>query len=122
MSLLASCSHLREQAAGRASQAQPSTLRRSARLAPAQAEAHERKNAQERGELFGLVEVTNTITGLIELTKAYLSRVGAVVAKGDAALRQRIDQAVNDALIDLSDVEVVDMNAVRLGAVIKPDE
>jgi phage terminase Nu1 subunit (DNA packaging protein) len=120
---LAYCSHLREQAAGRASQpgAAFDLATERARLAAAQAEAQERKNARERGELVDLVEITNTFTGLIELTKAYLSRVGAVVAKGDAALRQRIDQAVNDALIDLSDIEVIDMTATTQTGAIEPE-
>lgn len=66
------------------------------------------------------MEITNTTTGLIELTKAYLSRVGAVMAKGDAALGQRIDQAVNDAMIDLSEIEVLDINAMHRTGQIEP--
>lgn len=117
---LAYCSHLREHAAGRASQpgAALDLATERARLAAAQAEAQERKNARERGELVDLVEITNTITGLIELTKAYLSRVGAIVARGDAALRKRIDDAVNDALIDLSEIEVIDVGAMQQADVI----
>lgn len=67
------------------------------------------------------MEITNTTTGLIELTKAYLSRVGAVVAKGDAALRQRIDQAVNDALIDLGEVVVIEITASQQVGTLEPD-
>lgn len=110
---LAYCSHLREQAAGRASQpgAAFDLATERARLAAAQAEAQERKNARERGELVDFAEITNTITGLIELTKSQLRHVGAIVAKGDPVLRKHIDQAVKDALENLSNTPVIAVDA-----------
>jgi phage terminase Nu1 subunit (DNA packaging protein) len=98
--------HLRERAAGRASDGADEEgldlVEERARLAKEQADAQAMKNARERGELVLAAPYTNAVVGLIEGCKARLARVGASVAKGDAALRVRIDTAVEDALEELS--------------------
>jgi phage terminase Nu1 subunit (DNA packaging protein) len=98
--------YLRERAAGRASDEADDEgldlVAERARLAKEQADAQAMKNARERGELVLAAPYTNAIIGLIEGCKARLARVGASVAKGDAALRVRIDTAVEDALEELS--------------------
>lgn len=110
---LAYCAHLREQAAGRAGQpgAALDLATERARLAAAQAEAQERKNAVERGELVSLPDITHAIVGLIEVTKTQLGRVGASVAHGDIKLRRRIEGAIDDVLTDLSLTKVIDASA-----------
>lgn len=103
--------HLRGGASGRDSSRAGSLEAERARLASAQAEAQERKNAKERRELVDVNEINQNVLGLIALTKSQLGRVAAIVAKGDSVLRKRIDQAVNDALEDLSNTPVISADA-----------
>lgn len=103
--------HLREQAAGRAG-SNPQGLNLAderARLAAAQAEAQERKNALDRGELVSLSNVSNAVHGVIERVKARLATIGAAVAKGDVQLRRRIDTAVEDVLTELAGTPVLEL-------------
>ena len=102
---LAYCSHLREQAAGRAGQpgAALDLATERARLAAAQAELIERKNARERGDIMSRAAVDGAVTALVTMTVARLDRVGASVAGSDHKLRKRIEAAVNDALRELSE-------------------
>lgn len=73
-----------------------------ARLAKEQADEKAMDNAERRRELASLPDMTGAIVGLIALTVARLSQVGAQVAKGDHKLRVKIETAVNDALEELS--------------------
>ena len=102
---LAYCAHLREQAAGRAgkSGAALDLATERARLAAAQADAQERKNARERGDTLSRAAVMNAIPALVALTVARVELVGARVAGRDLRLRRRIDDAVRDALRDVSE-------------------
>lgn len=73
-----------------------------ARLAKEQADEKAMDNAERRRELASLPDMTAAVSGLIILTVARLSQVGANVAKGDNKLRGRIETAINDALEELS--------------------
>ena len=101
---LAYCAHLREQAAGRAGQpgAALDLSTERARLAAAQAESIERKNAHERGDILNRTAVMLAVSELMTLTVSRLDRVGAIVAGSDYKLRKRIETAVNGALEELS--------------------
>lgn len=95
--------HMREMAAGRVKAPEANSLDvERTRVAKAQAEELERRNAQARGELLPAMLVHSAVIGMIEVTKAKLKRVGAKVSRGDAALRSRVNQAIEDALLDLS--------------------
>lgn len=72
------------------------------RLANAQAEAIERKNAVERGELAARSDMISAGTSVIVMATARLQQVAAQVAQGDMRLRKRIETAINDVLTDLS--------------------
>lgn len=72
------------------------------RLANAQAEAIERKNAIDRGELAPRADMISAGVGVITMATARLQQVGAQVAQGDTKLRKRIETAINDVLTDLS--------------------
>lgn len=106
--------HLRNSAAGRDSTRIGSLEAERARLAAAQAEAAERKNARDRRELVPLLDVTNAVTGLIEVVKGRLMQVPARVAKGDIGLRGRIESAVVDALEELSMTRVEEVTGSDL--------
>ena len=95
--------HMREMAAGRikAPEANGLDVQRT-RVAEAQAEELERRNAMARRELVPVEPVTAAMLTMIEVTKAKLKRVPAKVSQGDAALRSRISKAIEDALLDLS--------------------
>lgn len=101
---LAYCTHLREQAAGRAGKAGAALnlADQRARLAAAQAEDVERKNAVARGELAPLADLRDAGAGVIALIVSQLQHVGMRVARGDAKLRQRIDDEVSQVLTELS--------------------
>ncbi|WP_188064716.1 hypothetical protein [Sphingobium sp. KCTC 72723] len=99
---LAYIRHLRTGAAGRDSTKPGSLEAERARLASAQAEAIERKNAIERGDLASRPDMTNAYAGVIEIAVSRLQRVGAQVANQDWKLRKRIEDALNDVLSDLA--------------------
>lgn len=80
-----------------------------ARLAREQADSKAMDNAERRKELASLPDMTSAFSSVIELSLARLQRIGAIVAKGDVALRERIDTAVNDALEELSMTRVVEL-------------
>uniref|UniRef100_UPI0035CC63BC terminase n=1 Tax=uncultured Sphingomonas sp. TaxID=158754 RepID=UPI0035CC63BC len=80
-----------------------------ARLAHAQADAKEMDNAERRKELASLPDMTSAFSSVIELVLGRVHRVGAIVAKGDVALRGRIDAAISDALEELSMTRVVEL-------------
>lgn len=102
---LAYIRHLRNGAAGRDS-TKPGTLEAErARLASAQAESMERKNAVERGDLASRSEMGNVYAGVIEIAVSRLQQIGAQVANQDWKLRKRIEAAVNDVLSDISKTE-----------------
>jgi phage terminase Nu1 subunit (DNA packaging protein) len=115
---LAYIRHLREQAAGRRSDAADAEdldlVQQRARLAKEQADRIAAKNAQDRGELVPVGAVTLAVVGLIELSKSRLARVPAVVAKSDPALRDRVAAAIEDAMEELS--------ATRVQAMIGEDD
>ena len=95
--------HMRESAAGRVKQAQNGGLEgEKARLAHEQADQVALRNALARKELVPLGPITQAVIGMIEVAKAKLKRVPAKVAPGDATLKARIADAIEDALIDLS--------------------
>ena len=98
--------HLRERAAGRASDDAEAegldlTAER-ARLAREQADHFAMKNARERKELAPLADITAALVAVIEMAKAKLMRVPAKVAKSDGKLKARIADALEDALDELS--------------------
>lgn len=98
--------HLRERAAGRASDSAEDegldlTAER-ARLAKEQADNFAMKNAQLRGELVPIEDYTAAVVSVVEMAKAKLMRVPAKVAKADGKLKTRIADAIEDALDELS--------------------
>ncbi|MCR0981802.1 hypothetical protein [Roseomonas populi] len=107
---LAYIRHLREQAAGRRSDAADAEdldlVQQRARLAKEQADRIAARNAQDRGELVPVSAVTLAVVGLIELSKSRLAKVPAIVAKADAGLRERVATAIEDAMEDLSATRV----------------
>lgn len=108
---LAYCSHLREQAAGRAGQpgAALDLSTERARLAAAQAEAQERKNAHERGDVMSIQAAEIAVLTLIEALTSRLRLVGAHVAGADYKLRKRIEAVVNDCLEEISSLTPRDL-------------
>jgi phage terminase Nu1 subunit (DNA packaging protein) len=106
---LAYIRHLREQAAGRSAELGPKKLdlmAEKARDAKESADARAMKNAVARGELVPAGALSAAIIGMIEMAKARMLRVPAIVAKGDTALLDRIDRAIRDGLEDLSATRV----------------
>lgn len=73
-----------------------------ARLAKEQADAKAMDNAERRKELASLPDMTAAMIGVITLAVSRLQQVPALIAKGDAKLRTRIETAINDALDELS--------------------
>lgn len=108
---LAYCAHLREQAAGRAGQpgAALDLATERARLAAAQAEAQERKNARERGDMFSRATADVAMHLVLSNTVSRLGLLGARIAGTDHKLRRRIEKAVNDALEELSSISLNDL-------------
>ena len=80
-----------------------------ARLASEQADRVAMENAERRKELASLPDMTSAVASVIELSLARMMRVGAIVAKGNVALRQRIDAAISDALEDLGTTRVAEL-------------
>lgn len=114
--------HLRQSAAGRDSSRPGSLEAERARLASAQAEQVERRNAVERGELGSVADLRDAGAGVIALIVAQLQLVGARVARGDAKLRKRIEAAIDETLSDLSMTRIEDAlsHPFALGA--EPDD
>ena len=98
--------HLRERAAGRASDEADAEgldlVEQRARLASEQADHYAMRNAQVRRELAPVADVTSAVIGLIETAKGRLARVPAKVAKANSRLKGEIADAIEDALEDLS--------------------
>ena len=98
--------HLREQAAGRRSDAADAEgfdiVKERARMAAMNADRAEMRNRELRGELVPVSAVTSAVVNLVELCKAQLMKIGSRVAGGDARLRVRIEKAVEDALEELT--------------------
>jgi phage terminase Nu1 subunit (DNA packaging protein) len=98
--------HLRERAAGRASDSAEEggldLVAERARLAKEQADGQAMKNAVLRGELVPVQPLSDAVMGLIEMSKARLLRVPAEVAKGDGPLHRRVAAAIEGALEDLT--------------------
>jgi phage terminase Nu1 subunit (DNA packaging protein) len=76
------------------------------RLTKEQADRIEMQNARDRRELGSIPDMTLAVIGFVEASKARLMRVPAIVAKGNEALRQRVETAIADALEDLSATRV----------------
>lgn len=104
---LAYIRHLRTGAAGRDSTKPGSLEAERARLASAQAEAVERKNAIERGELGVRHDMIAGGHTVIAAAVARLQQVGARVSLGDPKLRKRVEAAIEDVLSDLSMVRIM---------------
>ena len=75
-----------------------------ARLAKEQADQVAMRNAQMRRELVPLGEIRQAVLGMIEVTKRHLYRVPAKTFPSDTVNRQRVADAIEAALIDLSEV------------------
>ena len=73
-----------------------------ARLAKEQADSKAMDNAERRGELASLPDMTGAVVSVIALATNRLQQVGMTVANGDHKLRAKIDTAINDALEELS--------------------
>jgi phage terminase Nu1 subunit (DNA packaging protein) len=80
-----------------------------ARLAREQADSKAMDNAERRKELASLPDMTSAFASVLELALSRLHRLGAIVAKSDVTLRERIEAAVNDALEELSMTRVVEL-------------
>lgn len=93
-----------------------------ARLAREQADSKAMDNAERRKELASLPDMTAAFASVIELSLARLQRVGAIVAKSDVPLRQRIDMAVHDALEELSMTRVVELAGEDFDDEEQPDD
>lgn len=74
----------------------------SARLKKEQADSKAMDNAERRGEIASLPDMSGAVIAVIALICARLDQVGMIVAKGDHKLRARIDKAIADARKDLS--------------------
>lgn len=73
-----------------------------ARLTKEQADKVATSNAIDRKELASLPNMTLAVTSVITLAMSRLSKVPALVAKGDEKLRLKIETALGDALEELS--------------------
>lgn len=80
-----------------------------ARLASEQADRVGMENAERRKELASLPDMTSAFASILELVLARLNRVGAIVAKSDVVLREKIEAAISDALEELSMTRIVEM-------------
>jgi terminase small subunit / prophage DNA-packing protein len=106
--------HLREVAAGRASADAdaPDLVAERARLASAQADAQEMKNAALRGELLPRHDVTAAVQSAFARVRARLLALPAkiapvVVGATVAQAKDRIEDAVHEALTELAATQVV---------------
>lgn len=99
--------HLRQGAAGRDSARAGSLEAERARLAAAQAEAQERKNALDRGELVVLADIDANMRGVLGRVMACLDHLPARLAGNDYKLRARIEKELNDARNELARTPVV---------------
>ncbi len=105
--------HLRGTAAGRGGEEQVLTLTgERARLARAQADAQELKNATLRGELVPAAEVerawSDTLRGLRSQLLALPSRIRADLGHLTPADVERIDRIMRDTLTDLGEADADD--------------
>lgn len=104
--------HLRERAAGRSSdEAEAEGLdlvAEKARLAKEQADHYAMRNAEKRGELVPVADYTAAVVSVIEMVKAKLLRIPAKVAKTDSRLKDRIADALEDALDELSAARIAE--------------
>ena len=98
--------HLREMAGGRASADGADLVAERAKLARQQTIKTRMANEVTRGELIPVAAVTSAIVELIELSKARLRRVPAKVAKTDGKLKAAIEDAIVEALEDLTPTRV----------------
>ncbi len=113
---LAYIRHLREAAASRVASAQKSDLdTERARLASEQADLIAMKNALMRRETAPLAAITQAVIGMIEVVRSHLARVPGKVAPSDAALRARIGDAIEDALVDLNAERAVETRTPGAG-------
>ncbi|KAA0572223.1 hypothetical protein FZ983_32145 [Azospirillum sp. B21] len=104
--------HLRERAAGRASDDAEAEgldlVAEKARLAKEQADNYAMRNAEKRGELVPIADYTAAVVSVIEMVKAKLNRIPAKVAKGDSRLKDRIATELEDALDELSTARIAE--------------
>lgn len=111
---LAYLRHLRAVAAGRAlgPAGDDLTVER-ARLAREQADHFALNNAAKRRELLPRADITQAVTGVFGIVRERLSsfpgRLAGPLARltDPAAVRMRLEEAVNEALIELSEERVV---------------
>ncbi|MCW2242793.1 hypothetical protein [Azospirillum canadense] len=104
--------HLRERAAGRASDAADDekldlTAERAA-LARVQRERIALDNAETRKELVRIGDYTAAVVSVLEMAKAKIMRVPTKVAKSDGKLKARIADALTDALSELSQSRIIE--------------
>lgn len=104
--------HLRERAAGRASDAADEesadlALER-ALLAREQRERIALENAETRKELVRIGDYTAAVVSVLEMVKAKIMRVPAKVAKSDGKLKARLADALIEALTELSQTRIAE--------------
>lgn len=109
---LAYIEHLRERAAGRASDAAEAEgldlQAERARLAKEQADGQAMKNALARGDLVSATAVTAALEQFIAVVKSGLRGVPAKVTRTDVEQQRRIARAIEDTLADLSATRVIE--------------
>ena len=102
--------HLRERAAGRASDGAEAEgldlVAERARLASEQADHYAMRNKTARGESASVPAISSAMIGFVELSKTHLARIPARVARADIKLRDRIADAIEEALEELSNASV----------------
>jgi len=110
--------HLRLEAAGRGSGEDGLSLERErARLASEQADAQEMKNAVTRGELLPRDDVHKAVTGAFARVRAKLLALPSKIAprvvgqRSTAAVKEKISDAVNEALRELAGTQIAGTNA-----------
>lgn len=104
--IIAYIRHLREEAAGRASDASRESgldiVFERARDAKERADGRAMANAVSRRDLVPVGDVTTAVVNLITLSKARLNTVPARVAGMDSKLKARIRAAIDEALEELT--------------------
>lgn len=100
-SRLAYIRNLRESAAGRDSSRIGSLEAERARLASAQAEAQERKNAVERGDLVPFREFHSRVLDTMHRVAGFLDHLPLRLAGADYKLRKRLEDSLNEAREEL---------------------
>lgn len=111
------CAHLREVAAGRQGEDPdaPDLTDERARLAKAQADAQEMKNAQMRGELLPREDVDAAVAAAFARVRARLIGIPAKVApvvvtmESPAEAQAAVRDAVYEALRELSETSIADL-------------